>query len=112
MQVSFDFLGNADPNAFVQSGAFKLDSFLLTQAGDGSTSGLSSTFAPGQSYSTWLAPSQFTATSDSYAISNFSFTPDGTATLSAVPVPEPKVWMMWLAGAIALGWRLRRTGRF
>ena len=64
-------------------------------------SGLSSTFATGQHYSD-LGFSQFTAESDSYAISNFSFSPDGTANFSAAAVPEPRTWLLLLVGGLTV----------
>jgi T5SS/PEP-CTERM-associated repeat protein len=108
LKVSFDFLGNTDPNAFLASGGFKLDTFLQARAADGSDSGLSTTFTGGASYASVFGSSQFSATADAYAINNFAFTPDASASFTAAPVPEPTTVLLLLAGLATIGWRARR----
>lgn len=106
MRITFSFLGATDPKAFLHSGAFVLDTFLQSRRADGVDAGLSANFGAGQNYASWFASDQFSANADSYVISDFAFTPDGTATFNAVPVPEPGTWAMLLFGLAGFAcWR-------
>jgi T5SS/PEP-CTERM-associated repeat protein len=105
--VRFNFLGDTDPNAFLASGAFVLDSFLRSGAWGGLDQGLSTTFANGTGYGSLFASGQFSATSSAWDIRDFVFTPDGSAAFSAMPVPEPGAATLLLAGALLLAWRVR-----
>lgn len=106
MRVTFTFLGATDPKAFLDAGAFVLDTFLQSRGADGADTGLSGNFAAGQSYASWFASDQFSVNAESYVISDFIFTPDGTAAFNAVPVPEPGTWAMLLIGLTGFAcWR-------
>lgn len=99
LKVEFRFLGNTDPNAFQTSGRFGVDSFFQSDDGNGHLTGLgSATFAS----------AQFSAQSDAYRISNFSFDAASGASFSATPVPEPTTTALLLAGLATLGWLARR----
>ena len=106
LKVTFEFLAGTDPNAFLRTGAFGLDTFLNVRSPGGQDSGLSSTFGLGQSYASALGSAVFTAASSDYAINNFSFEPGGAVSFSAVPVPEPGTWGLLLTGIFALSFRL------
>jgi hypothetical protein len=64
LHVVFNFLGDTDPNAFAATGGFDMDNFLQSlnlQTGD--VTGLSTAFAPGQTWSDVLATDAITAVS-------------------------------------------------
>lgn len=105
MQVIFNFVGDTDPNLFMASGDFDMDTFLLSR--DGTTdSGLSSTFAPGTDWGDLFASSQFSAQADSFYVTELTFNANGSFNVVAVPVPEPATWALALLGLAALAlWR-------
>lgn len=101
-RIEFRFLGDADPNAFQASGGFALASFLQQADGSGG----------------WTVPDaalfdavQFRARADAYIFTSFSFDAVDGAVFTAIPVPEPGSWWLWLAGLGPLAARLRRQGR-
>lgn len=100
LNVEFRFLGSVDPNAFQAGGGFGLDTFMAQLDGSGSAQGL----APAL-----FEQVSFSASSDAYRFESFSFTAEGGAVFTAVPVPEPATWLMWLAGCAAMArkWRQR-----
>ena len=112
VQVDFNFLGNTDPAAFLASGEFKLDTFL--ESGDlSSFSPLAS--ATGATWSSLFNADQFSATSDSYLITSFVFTPPGAdgagggvSFNSTAAVPEPSTWLMMALGLSFMGVLARR----
>ena len=108
-QIVFSFLGNTDPNAFAASGGFNLDNFLRSATGD-VTTGLSSTFATGQTWDDVVATAQITATSETYDITSFSYSGDGNISVTAVPtpVPEASTWAMLVVGLALLAGLSRR----
>jgi T5SS/PEP-CTERM-associated repeat protein len=109
LQVAFNFLGGTDPNAFAAAGGFNLDNFLQSlDTGTGAITGLSSVFAPGVTWSSMFASSQFSARSDAYVITDFRFSPDGGATFSAAAVPEPATWALMFVGLVAISVLARR----
>lgn len=96
--VEFRFLGDTDPNAFLASGKFDIDSFL--RVGDtGASSALDDAA---------FASVSFSARADAYVFTSFDYTAAGGAVFNAVPVPEPSTWALWLAGLAAVTWRARR----
>jgi T5SS/PEP-CTERM-associated repeat protein len=116
VQVDFNFLGNTDPAAFLASGQFKLDTFV--ESGDLTNySPLAS--ATGTTWDSLFGADQFVATSDSYVISSFVFTPPGaddtgggvSFKLSTAAVPEPSTWLMMALGLSFMGVLARRRQR-
>ncbi|RTL43276.1 MAG: PEP-CTERM sorting domain-containing protein [Burkholderiales bacterium] len=97
VQIEFRFLGAADPNAFLASGAFQIDSFLR-QGGSGLNHAL-------------LGNASFSATSTAYQFTSFTFTPDGGAVFQAQAVPEPATWALWGLGLACGSWLHRRRQR-
>ena len=69
LHVVFNFLGDTDPNAFAATGGFDMDNFIqsLNQQ-TGEVTGLSSVFAPGQTWNDVLGD-HITAVSD-FDVSN------------------------------------------
>jgi T5SS/PEP-CTERM-associated repeat protein len=100
MNVEFRFLGDTDPNAFQASGGFDIDTFLARNLSGGGTAGLNPAL---------LAATTFSAQADGYVFQSFSFDPGTGATFSAVPVPEPGTWLLWLGGIAALVARRKAT---
>ena len=112
LHIVFNFLGNTDPNAFAASGGFDLDNFLQSQnLVTGDVSGLSTVFAPGQTWSNVVDAAAITAVSSAYDISNITVNPDGSVGVVAVPVPEPSTWAMLVIGLTLLGAMARRQAR-
>ncbi len=110
MDVRFNFLGDTDPREFAASGGMDLDNFVQSLAANDEATGLSTQFGAGTTWANWFSAAQFSATSDFYDVSHFTFTPDGVITFEA-QVPEPaSLWLAALAlmGALAAG-RRRRT---
>ena len=116
VQVDFNFLGHTDPAAFLASGGFKLDTFL--------ESGNLTVYSPlasatGTTWSSLFDADQFIATSGSYVISSFVFTPPGAGDagggvsfkLSTAAVPEPSTWLMMALGLSFMGILARRRQR-
>lgn len=101
LQVQFSFLGAANPTAFQTSGLFDTASFFAQQNTQGQAVALADAA---------FGNVQFSATAQAYTISNFSFSPAGGAQFTAVPVPEPAIWALWLAGVAALSGLARRRG--
>ena len=112
LNVHFNFIGTTNPNAFEATGRFNLDSFIESQAKDGTISGLSTTFAPGENWGSVLKNSVLTASSDSYLVSPPVLN-DSTGSLKviAVPVPEPQTWALWLGGIVVMAAWMRRRQR-
>ncbi len=108
LAVTFSFLDGVDPDAFAQSGLFDLDSFLETMAPDGTVAGLSTVFAPGETWSTLFASATFDAEADGHVIAGVAISADGSAILTAAAVPEPETWATMLLGLAALGAIARR----
>jgi PEP-CTERM motif len=102
MRVEFRFLGQADPNAFAAAHAFDIDSFLSARDSGGQTSGLDTAL---------FSSVSFSARADSYRFQGFSFTAADGASFTAVPVPEPGTWLMWLGGVGLLVLRRRELVR-
>jgi hypothetical protein len=101
--VVFNFLGDTDPNAFAATGGFDMDNFLQSlnlQTGD--VTGLSTAFAPGQTWNDVLEADAITAVSPAYDLSNLHIAADGTVTVVATPVPEPSTWAMLVLGLLML----------
>ena len=90
-----------------------LDNFLESlNLRTGVVTGLSSVFAPGQTWSDIFTASQFTTRSDAYVVTDLHFSPDGNATFSAAAVPEPATWAFMFVGlAVISGLARRRSGR-
>ena len=111
LQVTFNFLAGANPNAFASAGGFDLDNFLRSIDPGNVESGLSTEFGPGVRWGDVLASADFAAHSDSYVITDFRYSPNSeTATFNAVAVavPEPETWALMLGGLMGLGVLSRR----
>jgi T5SS/PEP-CTERM-associated repeat protein len=114
VQVEFKFLGDTDPNAFLASGLFTLDTFLgfgdhenyVPLAG-----------ATGQAWSDLFTADQFVATSETYTFNSFAFTPPGAggagggANFSVAAIPEPSTWAMMALGLLFLSMLAQRRRR-
>ncbi len=100
LQVTFHFLGEADPTAFEGSGLFDIDQFFAEQ-GDAGLAALTHDAFDGIRY---------TATADQYVFTAFTFSADGGAQFAVTPVPEPAEWAMLLAGLTVVA-GLRRARR-
>ena len=112
LQIVFNFLGSTDPNAFASSGGFKLDNFLESlNLSTGEVTGLSTVFAPGETWSDVVNASEITAVSTAYDLSNLRLQSDGSLSVVAVPVPEPSTWAMLMLGMLALSVGARRQAR-
>jgi len=98
--IEFRFLGSADPNGFQSSGGFQIDTFLGQLDASGQMQGLGSEA---------FSQVGFSARADAYTFESFSFTAEGGAVFTAVPVPEPATWLMWLAGVAAMARKWRRS---
>ena len=101
MNVEFRFLGDTDPNAFLASGGFDIDTFLAAQTPGGGLVNLGDNAYNGV---------VFGARAEGYTISNFSYSAAGGAAFTATVVPEPGTWALMLAGCAALALRRRRAG--
>lgn len=111
-QIVFNFLDNTDPNAFAASGGFNLDNFLQSfDVVTGAVSGLSTVFAPGQTWIDVVDAGKFTAVSSAYDLSNLQLQADGNLSVVAAPVPEPSTWAMLVLGLLAMGRLARRSAR-
>lgn len=102
MSVVFHFLGNTNPNRFLASGRFGIDTFLRQLQPGGGSSALDPIAYAGVSFS---------ASSEGYAISNFSYSAYGGASFTAAAVPEPGVGLLWLAGLAAVALLVHRRQR-
>lgn len=99
LQLSFRFLGNTDPNAFLASGQFDIDNFFQVRAANGSSSDLNHAL---------FSNTKFSASAEGYRFNSFAFTADGGAVFSAAAVPEPQTWAMLLAGLACFAYLQRR----
>ena len=102
MAVVFHFLGNTSPNSFLASGRFGIDTFLRQLQPGGGSSALGPAAYAGVAFS---------ASSDAYAISNFSYIAGGVASFTAAAVPEPGAGLLWLAGLAAVAGLVQRRQR-
>ena len=91
LKVEFRFLGTTNPNDFQASQHFDVGNFFQVRAVGGGTAAL----APEA-----FSRASFSASSEAYAISNFSFSAADGAAFTAVPVPEPGTWLMLVAGLV------------
>ena len=109
LHVVFNFLGDTNPNAFAATGGFDMDNFIQSiNVLTGDVTGLSSVFAPGQTWSDVIRGDNITAVSSVYDFSDLHLAADGTVTVVAVPVPEPSTWAMLVLGLLMLGSMARR----
>ncbi len=106
MTVVFNFVGDTNPNLFLDSGKFGMDTFLLSRDGQTDT-GLSSVFAPRTVWGDLFAAAQFSAKADSFDVTSLTFNADGRFGVTAVPVPEPTTWAMLFIGLALLVLRAR-----
>lgn len=114
VEVDFNFLGNTDPNAFLASGKFTLDTFLKSGDLDNSNPLAGAT---GKAWSDLFSADQFVASSDAYNFNNFSFTPPGAGgsgggvSFTAAAVPEPPTWAIVFIAMLLLGMMSRPRQR-
>ena len=109
MDVRFNFLGDTDPREFAASGGMDLDNFVQSLDANEVATGLSTQFGAGTTWASWFSAAQFSAQSDFYDVSHFTFTPDGVITFVA-QVPEPAslaLTALALMAALAAGRRRR-----
>ena len=106
VKVIFNFVGSTDPNLFMGSGKFDMDSFLLSRDGQVDT-GLSSVFAQGTKWGDLFGMGQFSARADSFDVTSLTFNADGHFGVIAVAVPEPTTWALLFVGASLLMLRVR-----
>jgi hypothetical protein len=102
MSVVFHFLGNTNPNSFLASGRFGIDTFLRQLQPGGGSAALGDAAYAGV---------RFSADSEAYTISNFSYSAGGVASFTAAAVPEPGAGLLVLAGLAAVAWRVQRRRR-
>lgn len=101
MQIVFSFIGDTDPNAFAASG-FLLDRFLKAGHGSDESQGLSSLFAEGTHWDSYIDTS-FAFMSDAYDVSALGFNVvTGELTIDAVPVPEPATIVLMAFGLLVM----------
>jgi T5SS/PEP-CTERM-associated repeat protein len=112
LHIVFNFLGNTDPNAFAASGGFDLDNFLQSvNLSTGAVTGLSTAFAPGQTWKDVVNEGNISAVSSAYDISGLQLQADGSFAVVAAPIPEPSTWAMLTVGVFLIGAMTRRQRR-
>lgn len=100
LDIEFRFLGATDPNAFLASGQFDIDTFMgYATTSPGSTTPLADGTFAGVSFS---------ASAQQYNFTQFSYSLADGAVFTAAPVPEPESWAMLLAGVGIIGAVARR----
>lgn len=99
MAIEFRFLGNIDPTAFQDAGAFEIDTFMRQGDGSGGWTGLDDSLYDGVTFS---------AISDAYTFTSFTFSAADGATFTVTPIPEPGTWLLMGLGLAALATRARR----
>lgn len=113
-EIVFSFLGDTNPNVVSALGGLNLDFYLRAGSEDplapidGPTQALSTQFTQGQTWSSVVDPTRVSAVSESYDVTEFKITGEGTFALEAVPVPEPSTWGMLFFGLAAVGAVARR----
>jgi T5SS/PEP-CTERM-associated repeat protein len=117
-EIVFSFLGETNPNVVSNFGGLNLDFYLRAGSEDplapvdAPTQALSTQFAPGQTWSSVVDSTRVSAVSESYNVTEFKMTGDGTFAIEAVPVPEPSTWGLMFVGLAAVGgWARRRKAQ-
>ncbi len=109
-QIEFSFLGETNPEAFAAIGGMNLDNFFRSETGT-TTSGLSTAFAPGQTWSTTVNTAAITAVSESPQYSDITLTYTGDGSIAVVAVPEPSTWGLMFFGLAAVAAFARRRSQ-
>ena len=109
MNIVFNFLGDTDPTAFAASGGFDLDNFLRSGL-PGGDAGLSTAFAPGETWSDVVDPTKISAVSSVFDVTELKLQGDGSFVVTTAPIPEPSTWAMLITGLLLFGgWARRRN---
>ena len=109
MNIVFNFLGDTDPTAFAASGGFDLDNFLRSGLPGGDV-GLSTAFAPGETWSDVVDPTKISAVSSVFDVTELKLQGDGSFVVTTAPIPEPSTWAMLITGLLLFGgWARRRN---
>lgn len=99
MAIEFRFLGATDPTTFQDTGMFEIATFMRQSDGSGGWTGLADSLYDGVTFS---------AISDAYIFTSFTFSAADGATFTVTPVPEPGTWLLMGLGLAALAVRARR----
>lgn len=99
MAIEFRFLGATDPTAFQATGDFNIANFLQQADGHGGWAGLADSA---------YADVTFSARSDAYTFTSFTFSAADGATFTVAAIPEPGTWLLMALGLAGLGVYSRR----
>jgi hypothetical protein len=96
LNIEFQFLGATDPTAFLATGDFDVDAFIVRDDGAGNLAALPDSIYAGASFS---------AATEAGPLTGIVITPGGTVTA----VPEPQTYALFGFGLAVLAWARRRS---